>query len=444
VYFVVKQMNIPADIFTTPRLVIRRARSEDAGFLYHLWKNPRVMSNVGYPDGLPITREQIETQIARQGASVYDKYLIVTLRSSGEPIGECKLGSPDLQGISTTDVKLSPEFWGQHYGVEVKQGLLDYLFTHAPVLAVEADPACTNLPSIRMQEAVGGLRVREFDSSFNHHFVYRAHRFDWERLKNGQSVAPEPLRSLLAGLLPEWVPGCQALALTGSFARGCETEFSDLDLYRFVDGPVDEPHRYWRHPSGRLVSLTTTTISAEAAKLEKPQSAVWAAPGLSQMWLLFDRTGDLARLKAQAAAYDPLDHSEKAAAWISETLHGNSEEVAKILGALQRDDEGAALYGLLGIDYNLGQIAALRLGVLFDSENRFFEQLLQAAPPEWSRLYRTMMGFDSASIPQRARAGLALYRYTCRWLDDLIQPEHREIIAYAVSLIPLEWENIES
>jgi len=433
-------MNTPSDIFTTPRLAIRRARSEDAAFLNRLWKNPRVMTNVGFPQGLPITREQIKVQIARQGASVYDKYLIVTLRESGEPIGECKLGSPDLQGISTTDVKLSPEFWGQRYGVEVKQGLLDYLFTHAPVLAVEADPACTNPASIRMQEAVGGLRVREYDSAFNHHYVYRAHRFDWQRLKSGQPAAPEPLRSLLAELLPDLVPGSQALALAGSFARGCENGFSDLDLYRFVDGPVEAPHRYWLHPSGRLVSLTTTTISAEAAKLEKPQTAAWAAPGLSQMWVLFDRTGDLARLKSQAVAYDPLSQREQAAVWISETLHGNAEEVTKIIAALARNDDGAALHALLGIDYNLNMIAAVHQGMLFETENSFFEQLRLVAPPDWGRAQRVMMGFERATIAQRARAGLDLYRFTCRWLDDLIQPQHREIIAYAVSLIPAEWE----
>ena len=230
------------------------------------------------------------------------------------------------------------------------------------------------------------------------------------------------------------------MALAGSFARGCENKFSDLDLYRFVDGPVDEPHRYWLHPSGRLVSLTTVTISAETAKLEKPQAAVWAAPGLSQMWVLFDRTGDLARLKAQAAVYNPLDHSEKAAAWSSETLHGNSEEVTKILGALQHDDDGAALHALLGMDYNLNMIAAVHLGVLFETENNFFEQVRLAAPPDWARAQRVMMGFEPTTIQQRARAGLGLYRYTCRWLDNLIQPQHREIIAYAASLIPAEWE----
>jgi hypothetical protein len=161
------------------------------------------------------------------------------------------------------------------------------------------------------------------------------------------------------------------------------------------------------------------------------------------MWVLFDRTGGLTQLKAQAAAYNPAAHSEQAAAWISATLMGYAEEITKILSGLQRGDDGAALYGLIGIEYDLGQIAALRLGELFETENHFFTQVLQAAPPEWSRLCRVMMGFDAASIPQRARAGLGLYRYTCRWLDDNILPQHHEIIAYAVSLIPPEYESAD-
>ncbi|GAP15879.1 acetyltransferase [Longilinea arvoryzae] len=436
-------MDISSEIFTTARLRIRRAMPEDATFLDRLWHDPRVMTNVGFPDGLPINRVQIENKIRGYDPSEYDKTLIVALRSSGQPIGECMLGWPDEQGISLTDVKLSPEFWGQRYGVEVKQGLLDYLFTHAPVLAVEADPAWTNLPSIRMQERVGGLRVREYDSDFNRHLVYRVHRFDWERLRAGLPVASEPLRSLLAGLLPGLVPGCQALALTGSFARDCAGETSDIDLYRFVEPPVAEPHRYsLKLPQRRLVSLTTAVLSEKMAELQKPQRAIWAAPGFRQAWVLFDRSGGLAQLKAQAAAYDPAAHPVEAAAWISETLLNNSEEVTKVFGALQRNDEGAALYGVIGLDYNLNLIAAVHLGVLIESENRFFEQVQQAAPPEWTRLERILMGFEPADIGQRARAGLGLYRYTCRWLDGLIQPQHRDIIAYAVGLIPPEWEEI--
>lgn len=432
-----------SEIFTTPRLRIRRARVADAAFLYHLWHDPRVMTNVGFPQGLPITREQIENKIRSYNASEYDKTLVVTRLESGEPIGECMLGWPDEQGISLTDVKLSPEFWGQRYGVEVKQGLLDYLFTHAPVLAVEADPAYTNLPSIRMQERVGGLRVREYDSEFNHHLVYRVHRFDWERLKAGLPVAPEPLRSLLADLLPGLVPGSEALALTGSFARGCAGETSDVDLYRFIEGPVAEPNSYsLKLPQRRLVSLTTAVLSEKIADLQKPQRAIWAAPGFAQCWVLFDRSGGLAQLKTQATAYDPRAFQSEAAAWISDCLMGNAEEVTKVFAALQRGDDGAALYGLMGMDYNLGLVAAVYLGVLFESENSFFAQLQRAAPPQWVHLQRVMMGLETADIQKRARAGLGLYRYTCRWLDALIQAQHCDIIAYAAGLIPPAWEEI--
>ena len=83
------------------------------------------------------------------------------IKSTGQAIGECKLHWPDREGIAATDVKLLPEFWGNKYGVEVKRGLLDYLFTHTECLAVDASPNVGNLASIKMQEAVGGVCVGE-------------------------------------------------------------------------------------------------------------------------------------------------------------------------------------------------------------------------------------------------------------------------------------------
>lgn len=80
---------------------------------------------------------------------------------TGRAIGECRLGTPDAQGLSETDIKLLPEFWGQGYGKEVKRGLLTYLFTRTECLVAQATPNVDNLASIRLQEAVGGRRVGE-------------------------------------------------------------------------------------------------------------------------------------------------------------------------------------------------------------------------------------------------------------------------------------------
>lgn len=179
-------------IFDTTRLIIRSATEEDAQFLFALWTEPRVMSNVGYPQGLRITQKEVLQGIQRQNpASEYDKYLLVDRKSDGETVGECKLGSPDENGIAHTDVKLWPAFWGHKYGVEIKRGLVDYLFRFTDCTAVEATPNVDNVASIKMQEAVGGVRVGEgvftFPESMQSytrpvpHYVYRVFRSDWER-----------------------------------------------------------------------------------------------------------------------------------------------------------------------------------------------------------------------------------------------------------------------
>jgi len=178
-------------VFETKRIAVCQATVEDVEIFYRLWTDPQIMSNVDYPNGLPITREDIKYQISEGGTSEFQQLLIVAIKSTGQAIGECKLHWPDPDGIATTDVKLLPEFWGNKYGVEVKRGLLDYLFTHTECLAVDASPNVGNIASIKMQEAVGGVcigeSIYEFPESKRkvtspvHHYIYRVSRTDWQK-----------------------------------------------------------------------------------------------------------------------------------------------------------------------------------------------------------------------------------------------------------------------
>lgn len=176
-------------LFQTRRLRVYVATPEDAVMFFDLWTNPRVMGNVGFPQGLPITYEEIVKQLGDQAGQILDARLVVKVLDTGCSIGECKLGRPNEQGISTTDVKLLPEYWGQKYGVEIKQALLEYLFTHTLCTVVEATPNVKNIASIKMQEAVGGERVGEITFNFPesmhsfttpvHAFVYQVRRENW-------------------------------------------------------------------------------------------------------------------------------------------------------------------------------------------------------------------------------------------------------------------------
>lgn len=178
-------------VFATERLIIRAARLDDVAMYFALWTNPDIMKNMGFPRGLKITREEIAAKIQDQSGTEFGRLLVAELKTTNQVIGECKLYLPNDEGISETDVKLLPQFWGHKYGVEVKQGLIDYLFTHTDCDAVQGTPNVANIASIKMQEAVSAVRVAERVHEFPeerrddtcpvHHYVYRVFRSDWVR-----------------------------------------------------------------------------------------------------------------------------------------------------------------------------------------------------------------------------------------------------------------------
>lgn len=180
-------------IFETHRLIIRKAvaTDEDVDLFFNLWTDPQVMIFVGFPYGLRITRDEIKATIEKEDETEYDNKLVVELKGSDQRIGECKLGRPDTAGISETDIKLLPQYWGRGYGTEIKRGLVDYLFRNTSCKAVQATPNKRNIASQKMQEAVGGKIVGEGVFHFPDdqkdytcdvpHYVYHVYREEWER-----------------------------------------------------------------------------------------------------------------------------------------------------------------------------------------------------------------------------------------------------------------------
>jgi len=150
------------------------------------------MTFVGFPQGLQITQEEIEDRIRKQSNEAFlDQRLIVTVGTTGEAIGECTMHTPDENGLAETDVKLLPNYWGHKYGIEIKQALLSILFTKTDCMVVQATPNVKNIASIKMQEAVGGVRVGEqifeFPEAMRNrtipvpHYIYHVYRENWER-----------------------------------------------------------------------------------------------------------------------------------------------------------------------------------------------------------------------------------------------------------------------
>ncbi|HEX6122391.1 MAG TPA: nucleotidyltransferase domain-containing protein, partial [Ktedonobacterales bacterium] len=239
--------------------------------------------------------------------------------------------------------------------------------------------------------------------------------------------------------------GVEALGLTGSYARGRASAYSDVDLLRFVaQEPESERahYRLWR-VDGRLVSVSTTTLANKRAELTRPQMAIWAVGGLRQMRILADRAGGLAALVAEARAFTWTPALRAAAAeHASETLADLAEEAQKALGARQRGDESAMLYAALGLQQLVIRAALVARGVLLDSENEWFDAALRLEPQDsrWRRLLRVVAGYDAPPIgiaPARERTEAALWLYVeaTRLLADTLTAEDAALVAETVARI---------
>ncbi|MBN1583505.1 MAG: GNAT family N-acetyltransferase [Anaerolineae bacterium] len=183
-------------VFKTERLAVRLMTEQDVDLIHDLWTDPRVMTYVGFPKGLRITREQILERHLNTKKDAFEQLLIIELEKSGQAIGHCKMARPNEESVVDPDVKLLPAFWGHKYGAEVWQAMVDYVFTHTDCQIVYGSPNVENVASIKMMEATGAVRVDESVYEFPeamkaftttvHCYIYHLARADWERRKAGQ------------------------------------------------------------------------------------------------------------------------------------------------------------------------------------------------------------------------------------------------------------------
>jgi len=239
-------------------------------------------------------------------------------------------------------------------------------------------------------------------------------------------------------------PEVVAFALTGSMARGEATRYSDVDLLRFTLTPLEADYERYTllMRDGWLVSLSTATIAAKRAELSHPSSALFTVAGLRQMRILDDPLGALAQVQGEAHAFSWQRLQAEADTHVSETVLGVAEEVCKILGALEREDESAAAYGMLGLVSGLTRAMAIHQRLLISSENTYFAQVQEAMghKSEWTRLFRLAAGFEvgmanAAPFATRARAGLTLYRETVAQMRHLLPKRHVPVVDMALTAI---------
>lgn len=246
------------------------------------------------------------------------------------------------------------------------------------------------------------------------------------------------LQSILAKLNQ---PGVLGIALVGSYARGENKKFSDVDVDIFVEKL--STNRYTlRYMDGKLVSLKQIRLADEYESIMKPERAVWAVPGLQQMQILLDKTGQLAKLKQAAMDFDWDVMQEAADAYAVDNLMGCAEEAHKIMDGLQGDHESKVLYASWGMFKELSFSVLVQAGLMIESENRAFDLLQDHIGRDhaWTKAFRLSFGMDygDMDVPAyqtRGKASLDLYRETAILFKEIINDEHRAVIENTLQLI---------
>jgi predicted nucleotidyltransferase len=236
-------------------------------------------------------------------------------------------------------------------------------------------------------------------------------------------------------------PDVMGVGIVGSYARGQESKYSDVDFDIFVSKLPENPYdrytlRYW---DNKLVSLKYTLLDDERAALINPRRAIWAVPGLRGMKIILDKDGSLVNLQKAAQGFDWSPLQSAADEFAAEEIMGCAEEVHKILTGLARGHESTVLYATWGLVKNMLEAVAVQRGLMIVSENRYFDLIQDCVGQDskWTRAFRMAWGLDlsGSQYQLRGAAALTLYRLTAAMFDTLIPEQHREVVNRTLRLI---------
>jgi hypothetical protein len=229
--------------------------------------------------------------------------------------------------------------------------------------------------------------------------------------------------------------------IVGSYARGQEAKYSDVDFDIFVSKLPEHQYdrytlRYWDE---KLISLKYTLLDDERSALTDPRRAIWAVPGLRGMKIVLDKEGSLTVLQKSAQDFDWSTVQAPADEFAAEQVMHCAEEAHKILNGLTCGHESTVLYAVAGLVWNMLEAVAVQRGILIVSENRYFDLIQDSVgrDSKWTSAFRTAWGLDSSSsqFQSRGTAALTLYSLTAAMFDELIPEKHRDVVNYTLRLI---------
>lgn len=165
----------------TPRLLFRRTTPADADALFPILSDPTTMRFWPRPMMLEEVHAWIDRTIRSYEGHGFGRYL-VTLKDTGELIGDCGIIHSTVDGIEVVDIGyiIHHPWWGRGIASEAAAGVRDHAFDTLGVPVLHANMAHDHIASQRVAEKIGMRRIGEFFNERNRGIRTMLYRMDKE------------------------------------------------------------------------------------------------------------------------------------------------------------------------------------------------------------------------------------------------------------------------
>ncbi|RPI97121.1 MAG: nucleotidyltransferase domain-containing protein [Chloroflexi bacterium] len=236
------------------------------------------------------------------------------------------------------------------------------------------------------------------------------------------------IRELLALLTHELVEGgARAVVLMGSYARGDAADHSDIDLTVVGDGAPSISLR-----NGIMVVIGWSKAETLRADFTEPLRAGAAIPGWWRAIILNDPDGVAAQLQdvSQRWTWNDVGQATCDAA-VAREMAGLAEEVHKLVNGLNQHRQTMAAVQRNILVLRMAGIMALHHRMLYESENRLWDEVAACVGGSWAAAQARAMGLHGEPFAETCAAALELYALSARDVLPLLDSEQRAVVTHA-------------
>ncbi len=154
---------------------------DDADPLLDIFSDPIAMRYFGVVFDMPRMEEWVRSNLEHEKEHGFS-LLSVTLKESGEVIGDCGLETDEIDGQTIVGIGFDfrRSYWGKGYATEAALAVLEYGFTQFDFDSISGWIDPENKPSQRVAERIGMTVDRYVMRGKKKYALYSIKREDWK------------------------------------------------------------------------------------------------------------------------------------------------------------------------------------------------------------------------------------------------------------------------